>query len=135
MREWLLHTVLPVYKLIESGQKTYDTRAPDPLKPDKRLDEAISGDIALIVPVHETTFEPLDLPVLKYEISDVQYFRPQENEDSWEPCVRRMLESVGLKNVFPEHSLEDALDMYGQWSSTPRISKNGIVALGLVKIL
>ncbi len=133
MGEWPLETVLSVYKLIESGEKTYDTRAPDNSNPKKQLTKAKVGDFALVIPVDDSTFEQLDLPILKYEISDVQHFRLKEDEDSWEPCVKRMLGSVGLEKVFLEHSLEEALDMYNQWPSTPRIIKNGIVALGFGK--
>jgi hypothetical protein len=79
MREWPLYTVLSAYRLIESGKKIYDTRAPDNSKLEKRLTEAKVGDVALVVPVDDYTFEPLDLAILKYEISDVQYFILKEN--------------------------------------------------------
>ena len=124
--EWELKTVLPVYRLIESGEKTYDTRAVDP---EKGLYDAAIGDSALVVPVDEETFEPLDLPSLRYEISDVKCFIPKD--DGWEACVKRMLETIGIGKVFPGCSMDEALDMYRKWPSTPRIGKYGIVALGL----
>ncbi len=128
---WPLHTVLPVYVLIDSGKKTYDTRAPDPLNDSKKFHQALVGDKALVYPVDETTFDIIDcMPVLRYRICDVQKFVPSKGE-SWEVVVERMLESVGLDSVFPGFSLEEALDAYSGWPSTPRIAREGIVALGL----
>lgn len=135
MERWILSTILPVYRFIEEGRKTYDTRAPDPSNPQKRLYEAKKGDIVLIMPVSNSTFEPLDLPTLKYGISDIQYFVPQENEN-WESIVERVLNHVGLEKVFPGYSLEQSLKTYKSFPNYPkRIKKHGIVAIGLGKRL
>lgn len=128
--EWILNTVLPIYRLIKEGGKIYDTRAPDPSIPQKRYNEAKKGDVALIMPVLSSTFEPLDLPTLKYKISDVQYFPSQD--ENWESIIKRMFDSIGLEKVFPGYSLEQALKTYEKFPNYPqRIKQHGIVAIGL----
>lgn len=133
--EWIFGTVLPIYRLIEQRRKTYDTRAPNPSNPQKRYNEIKEGDIILIMPVSSSTFEPLDLPTLRYEVSDVKYSKPQESEN-WESVVKRMFDSVDLEKVFPGYSLEQALKTYQSFPNYPqRITKHGIVAIGLGKRL
>jgi len=134
MTSWILSTAFPIYNLIENGKKTYDTRAPDPTNPQKRLDQAKKGDIAVIIPALSSVSEPLDssvFPTLKYEISDIQHFPPNKNEE-WESVAKRTLEHIGLEKIFPNHSLEKAIEVYRSFPNYPqRIKDYGLVAIGL----
>jgi len=131
MRTWELNTVLNIYALIMNGRKTYDTRVPDPSKPNKRINEAEVGDRVVIVPVGYD-FNPLELPRLTYSIADIKPFKP---EDTWQSTIISMLNSIGLEKVFPSYSLDEVIEMYEEWSLVERINKYGIVAIGLGKRL
>ncbi len=126
-RAWYLNCVAPVYDEIKKGRKTYDTRAPDSSNPEKRYQDARAFHVAIISVVDEN-FRPVKTPNrLIYEINDVQIF---QSGGDWEECVRRMLASIGIEKVFPGMTEEQALEMYRQWPSTPRIKKEGLVAIG-----
>jgi len=126
---WNLSTVLEIYELIEQGKKQFDTRVPDPSNPEKDYASMLIGDVARIIAVDSINFRPLeDKPKLILEISALDYIRPVEGE-SWQDLARYMLNHIGLENVFPGYTIEEAIALYKKWPSTCRMQKNGLVAI------
>ncbi|MDP2924972.1 MAG: hypothetical protein Q8N99_01225 [Nanoarchaeota archaeon] len=134
MKKFYLNTLLYIYGLIDSGRKTYDTRAPDFKDENKRFDLASPGDIAIVIPVDEQ-FRRIDRPELMFSIGEVYYFSPGEYNGDWRKIIKKMFKDIPVEKIFPRFTIEEALSEYERFSSTDRIGRNGIVAMELAERL
>lgn len=126
---WNLSTVLEIYGLIEQGKKSCDTRVPDPSNSEKDYASIMVGDAARIIAVDPIEFKPLqDKPEMIFEVSTVHYIRPVVMEP-WQDIARYVIKHMGIENIFPGYTMEEAIALYEKWPSTCRMQKNGLVAI------
>ncbi len=128
MTEWTLYVSTVSYDNIASGKQKVTARTPDPSKPEKRYNDIVAGDVLILCPVGKNGV-PEERNCLRYSVKDVHFYKT-ENPDK---TLELMLETEGLKNVFPgAKNTGLAIAMY---HSSPvcieRTKDNGIVAIVL----
>lgn len=127
MSEWILPLAKPAYNSVVENNKTVEARVPDPTKPNKQYWRIQPGDTLIFQAIDLQTSKYLDLPEVRFPVT---YQRKYDT-------VKEMLETEGLQRTLPRaKSIQEATDIYlGFPGYRERITKNGIVAIGLGKRL
>ena len=136
MRNWKLKSVYSIYKLIDEGSKTIDTRVPDFKNRDKRFERIAPGDCIDFICVDDIKHVEMDFPMLRYVVIDSNYFLSKGLEDNIERIVKRMFKEIPIEKVFPGHNINEAIKIYrGFHDYEKNIIKYGINSFEISKRL